>query len=59
MAPELVARAQFPPGVSAPLILTPHSAFYSDEAFVEMRHLSAREVRRVLRGEPAHYRVNA
>jgi C-terminal binding protein len=40
------------------LLLTPHAAFYSDEAFEEMRHLAAREVRRVLRGEPALCRVN-
>ena len=42
----------------ANLLLTPHSAFYSDEAFTEMRHLAAREVRRVLLGEPPNYQVN-
>ena len=42
----------------ANLLLTPHSAFYSDEAFTEMRHLAAREVRRVLLGEPPAYQVN-
>ena len=56
VAPELLTRAQ---AKGAPLLLTPHSAFYSDEAFIEMRHLSAREVRRVLRSEPAHYQVNS
>ena len=42
----------------ANLIVTPHAAFYSDEAFIQMRHLAAREVGRVLRGAPPHYRVN-
>eukprot|EP01047_Picozoa_sp_COSAG01_P057606 COSAG01_NODE_6680_length_3546_cov_15.525674_2_plen_66_part_00 len=28
----------------ANLLLTPHAAFYSDEAFLEMRELAAREV---------------
>ena len=35
----------------ANLLITPHAAFYLDEAFEEMRHLAAREVGRVLRGE--------
>jgi phosphoglycerate dehydrogenase-like enzyme len=34
------------------LILTPHSAFYSVEGFVELRTKTAEEVRRVLLGEP-------
>ena len=42
----------------AHLLITPHAAFYSDDAFVEMRHLAAREAGRVLRGEPAWYKVN-
>ncbi|KAL6050698.1 C-terminal-binding protein 2 [Balamuthia mandrillaris] len=33
------------------LIITPHTAFYSDEAFVEMRTKAALEVKRVLTGE--------
>jgi D-3-phosphoglycerate dehydrogenase / 2-oxoglutarate reductase len=40
------------------LLLSPHAAFYSDEAFDEMRHLAAREVGRILCGEPPHYQVN-
>jgi D-3-phosphoglycerate dehydrogenase len=42
----------------ATLLITPHAAFYSDEAFGEMRLLAAREVRRVLRTEAPHYRMN-
>ena len=34
------------------VILTPHSAFYSVEGFVELRTKSAEEVRRILLGEP-------
>ena len=33
------------------ILLTPHSAFYSVEGFVELRTKAAEEVRRVLRGE--------
>jgi D-3-phosphoglycerate dehydrogenase len=40
------------------IILTPHSAFYSVEGFVELRAKAAEEVRRVLRGEPPRNRVN-
>ena len=43
----------------APLLITPHAAFYSDEAFEEMRGLAAAEVGRILSGEPAQYQVNA
>lgn len=39
-------------------ILTPHSAFYTEEGFVEMRTKAAREVGRALRGEPLRNRVN-
>ena len=42
----------------ANLLITPHAAFYSDEAFDEMRRLAAGEVGRVLRGEAARCRVN-
>ena len=34
------------------VILTPHSAFYSIEGFVELRTKAAEEARRVLLGEP-------
>lgn len=53
VCPALRAAAQ-----ASPLLLTPHAAFYSDEAFQEMRLLAAREIARVLSGERAHYRVN-
>jgi phosphoglycerate dehydrogenase-like enzyme len=40
------------------LILTPHSAFYSVEGFVELRRKTAEEVRRLLLGEPPRNPVN-
>lgn len=40
------------------VILTPHSAFYSREGFVELRSKTAREVRRLLVGEPPRNPVN-
>ncbi len=40
------------------VILTPHSAFYSVEGFVELRTKAAEEVRRVLLGEPPRNLVN-
>eukprot|EP00937_MAST-01D_sp_MAST-1D-sp2_P005988 g5988.t1 len=43
----------------ANLLLSPHASFYSDEAFLEMRALAAREVRRVLRGEQPWYSLSA
>jgi D-3-phosphoglycerate dehydrogenase len=45
-------------GKAENLLITPHAAFYSDEAFQEMRGLAAREIGRILRGEPAQYQVN-
>ena len=42
----------------ANLLLTPHAAFYSEEAFAEMRSLAALEIARILRGELPHYQVN-
>ena len=39
-------------------ILTPHSAFYSVEGFVELRRKTAAEVRRLLVGEPPRNPVN-
>ncbi len=41
------------------VILTPHSAFYSIEGFIELRTKTAEEVRRVLLGEPPRNLVNA
>ena len=40
------------------VILTPHSAFYSVEGFIELRSKAAEEVRRVLVGEPPRNPVN-
>jgi phosphoglycerate dehydrogenase-like enzyme len=40
------------------VILTPHSAFYSIEGFVELRTKAAEEVRRVLLGEAPRNLVN-
>ncbi|MBY0230542.1 MAG: C-terminal binding protein [Gemmataceae bacterium] len=40
------------------LLLTPHSAFYSVEAFNEMRTKGAMEARRVIRGEAVRNPVN-
>lgn len=39
-------------------ILTPHSAFYSVEGFIELRTKAAEEVRRILLGEPPRNLVN-
>lgn len=40
------------------VILTPHSAFYTEEGFEEMRRKAALEVRRGILGEPVRNRVN-
>jgi C-terminal binding protein len=40
------------------VVLTPHSAFYSIEGFVELRTKAAEEIRRVLLGEPPRNLVN-
>jgi C-terminal binding protein len=40
------------------VILTPHSAFYSIEGFVELRTKAAEEARRILLGEPPRNLVN-
>lgn len=40
------------------VLLTPHSAFYSAEAFAEMRIKGAREARRVIEGVPVRNPVN-
>ena len=47
-------RLRFHPNV----ILTPHSAFYSVEGFIELRTKAAAEVRRVLLGEAPRNPVN-
>ncbi len=40
------------------LVITPHTAFYSEAGVVEIRTKAAREVARVLRGEAPKYCVN-
>ena len=40
------------------VILTPHSAFYSIEGFVELRTKAAEEIRRILLGEPPRNSVS-
>jgi len=40
------------------LLLTPHAAFNSEEATLELREKSATEIARVLRGEKPRYQVN-
>jgi D-3-phosphoglycerate dehydrogenase / 2-oxoglutarate reductase len=40
------------------VILTPHTAFYSEESLVELQIKAAEEVVRVLRGEAAKNPVN-
>ena len=40
------------------LAITPHTAFYSEAGLIEMRTKAAREVGRVLRGEPPRNCVN-
>lgn len=40
------------------ILLTPHSAFYSVEGFVEMRRKGAEEVRRMILGQPVINLVN-
>lgn len=41
------------------VILSPHSAFYSKEAFIELRSKTAQEVRRILTNKPLRCPVNA
>ena len=41
------------------LVVTPHTAFYSESGSVEMRVKAAQEVARVLRGEPPQNCVNS
>ena len=40
------------------VVLTPHSAFYSVEGFIELRTKAAEEIRRILLGEPPRNPVN-
>ena len=40
------------------VVLTPHSAFYSVEGYIEMRSKGAEEARRILQGEVVRNPVN-
>jgi len=42
----------------AQILLTPHTAFYSVEGFIELRTKTAEEVRRILLGQPPRNPVN-
>ncbi|MBI3298621.1 MAG: C-terminal binding protein [Elusimicrobia bacterium] len=46
------------PWAAERLVLTPHSAFYSEASIVEMRRKAALEVRRALLGEPSRNAVS-
>jgi D-3-phosphoglycerate dehydrogenase/C-terminal binding protein len=41
------------------LVITPHTAFFSDAGLIEMRQKAAQEIGRALRGEPLRNCVNA
>jgi D-3-phosphoglycerate dehydrogenase len=51
--------AQHPLRTHPKAIVTPHIAFYSEEAQLELQRRAADEVRRALRGEPPRSPVNA
>ena len=40
------------------ILLTPHSAFYSVEGFIELRTKAAEDVRRILLGDPPRNPLN-
>jgi D-3-phosphoglycerate dehydrogenase len=54
-----------PPPPESPLlhvpnvIVTPHAAWYSEDAVQDLQRLAAEQARRVLAGEPAQWVVNA
>jgi D-3-phosphoglycerate dehydrogenase len=41
------------------VVITPHAAYYSEEAIPTVRDFAAHEVVRVLTGQPPHSPVNA
>lgn len=59
----LDALVKEPPDPASPLwkldnvLMTPHSAWYSEEALVELHRKAVEEVARILRGEPPMYAV--
>lgn len=61
----LDALVKEPPESHSPLLkmdnvlITPHSAWYSEEAFIELHRKAAEEAARVLRGEPPLYSVTS
>ena len=56
--PLLKAWASDEPAIANRLVITPHCAFYSDEAVVEMRQKAALEALRVLSGDKPQNQVN-
>jgi phosphoglycerate dehydrogenase-like enzyme len=56
--PLIAAWRAREPWIAHRLIVTPHAAFYCDEAWQEMRHKAAVEALRVLRDEPPRNCVN-
>jgi C-terminal binding protein len=56
--PVLKAWVNEDPGIANRLVITPHCAFYSDEAVVEMRQKAAAEANRVLAGKKPQNQVN-
>jgi D-3-phosphoglycerate dehydrogenase/C-terminal binding protein len=56
--PVLKAWVADAPEIANRLVITPHCAFYSDEAVVEMRHKAAAEALRVLAGQKPQNQVN-
>ena len=54
----IVALEQKEDWIHNRLIVTPHTAFYSPEAFVEMRESAAKEALRVLVGQDPQNKVN-
>ena len=55
--PLIAAWQKGEPWAAERLVLTPHSAFYSEASIVEMRRKAALEVRRALLGEPSRNAV--
>jgi D-3-phosphoglycerate dehydrogenase len=59
----LDALVKEPPDPQSPLVkmdnvlITPHSAWYTEESFIELHRKAAEEVARVLRGEPPLWAV--
>ena len=57
--PLIKAWHQREPWIAYRLMITPHAAFYCQEAFEEMRKKAALEAKRVLEGKPPRHCVNS